>query len=350
VVANTLLRESGDSHQQLTFSASAEDSRYDEMGWADMVTAKTGVQSHKVCPKLSDLFEASKAITWHQDEPFASTSIYAQWRVFELAANAGVKVMLDGQGADEQLAGYHGFFSPYLASLWKTAKFSELLAEMSTLRSMHGYSSVRSLQFLLDAILPNALRQQGRRLLGRPHANPHWLSLAALNAEPIDPFLAWRGTASPDVRTYSIAQMKSSQLQMLLHWEDRDSMAHSIESRVPFLDHRLVEFVVGLPDAYKLQGGVTKRVLREGMTGLLPEPVRMRRDKVGFATPEDVWMRTASNEFLKRADWAIETAGGVLKAEAKTHVRKIINGSERFSSTPWRMICFAEWLQTYAVK
>src|SRR5262249_25125935 len=111
-VANGVLREANAHDQQRTFSACSELRRYDERGFVEAVVAQTGVKAHYVYPSLTGLMQVIDAICWHQDEPFGSTSIYAQWDVFGLAAQAKVKVLLDGQGADEVLAGYHGFFAP----------------------------------------------------------------------------------------------------------------------------------------------------------------------------------------------------------------------------------------------
>ena len=94
-----------------------------------------------------------------------------------------------------------------------------------------------------------------------------------------------------DIRSLCLTLTYASNLQMLLHWEDRNSMANSIEARVPFLDHPLVELMLGLGNNHKIVGGDTKRALRVAMAGILPEKVRQRRDKLGFATPEQTWFR-----------------------------------------------------------
>src|SRR5688572_25308139 len=119
---------------------------------------------------------------------------------------------------------------------------------------------------------------------------------------------------------------------MLLHWEDRDSMAHSIEARVPFLDYRLVEFVIGLPEDYKIAGAQTKRVLREGMRGVLPEKVRARVDKLGFATPEETWLRENDPARFRQAlAEAVDACGGVLRPEVARMVEGMIAGKVPFS-------------------
>ncbi len=347
---NESLRKQDAHALQKTFSACSEVGRFDERSWIDEVVGKTGVDAHYVYPSLDRLFEESPEITWHQDEPFGSTSIYAQWNVFRLAAGNGVKVMLDGQGADEQLAGYHGFFSPRLASLLRSLKWIDLVREVSGMRRLHGYSPMKAAQYLANGVFPQALRDLLRRTQGLTHRAPDWLNADALNCIPADPFAALDGKKSSSIQGFSKVQLTSSTLQMLLHWEDRDSMAHSIEARVPFLDYRLVEFVLGLPDDFKLAEGLTKRVLRVGMSGILPDRIRDRVDKLGFVTAEEVWMREkARDAFRARLDAAIDLSNGILKPSSRNLFEEMAEGIRPFNFQVWRMISFGEWLDRFGI-
>ena len=143
---------------------------------------------------------------------------------------------------------------------------------------------------------------------------PEWLGIGALAAQPRALLETHR-----TLNSLSYAQVVDTNLPKLLHWEDRNSMAHSIESRVPFLDYRLVEFALGLPDEFKLSEGITKRVMREGMEGILPEPIRTRMDKKGFVTPEAIWLRERQPEAFRGA-----FAKGV-------HFNRRIRGRYRFT-------------------
>ena len=137
---------------------------------------------------------------------------------------------------------------------------------------------------------------------------------------------------------------------MLLHWEDRNSMAHSIESRLPFLDFRLVEFLMGLPSELKLSNATTKRVLREAMAGILPESIRMRMDKMGFVTPEEVWVRSeAPDLFRTELRKSIDAAQGILNAKALDYLERVISGKDTFSFLLWRMISFGRWMERFQV-
>ncbi len=348
-VANEQLRALGAERVQKTFSARSSDPRFDEGRFIDAVVRHTGVENRQVDPSPAGLFELLPRIVWHQDEPFGSTSIYAQWQVFGLAAKSGVPVMLDGQGADEQLAGYTSFFPTRFSHLLRRGNFVALLAELRATRQRHGTPARLLAAHTANAMLPESVRQPLRRLARRPAAAAvDWLDLERLSARPGDPFLACAGKAR-SVYDLSVAQLLHTSLPMLLHWEDRDSMAHSIEARVPFLDYRLVELTLGLPEDQKIAKGVTKRVLRDAMRGLLPEEVRTRMDKVGFATAEEQWMRERPDDFRAALRAAVEASRGVLRPSALSLLEDVIAGRQTFSHLPWRMISFGAWMGRFGV-
>lgn len=349
-VANQLLRDQDAHSLQSTFSACADVAKFDERIWIKEVVKKTNVDAHYVVPSLENLFAESPLIAWHQDEPYASTSIYAQWNVFRLAAENDVKVMLDGQGADEQLAGYQAYFAPRLLGLLLKGKWVAFWLEMQMIRRMHGYSMQKLLSSVGSFFLPQRLQNFVRRATGRAYTSPAWLNASALGAEPANPFIKFGGPTN-SIKSLSISQLTATNLQMLLHWEDRNSMAHSIESRVPFLDFRLVEFVLGLPDEYKLSSGITKQVQRAGMSGILPDTIRDRRDKLAFVTPEEVWLKElAPDLFRAKLDLAIQRSGGILKPSAREELEDIISGRRPFNFGVWRMISFGEWLDQFSVE
>jgi asparagine synthase (glutamine-hydrolysing) len=127
-------------------------------------------------------------------------------------------------------------------------------------------------------------------------------------------------------------------------------MAHSIESRVPFLDHELVEFVLGLPDEYKLKSGITKRVQRAGMDGILPDRIRDRMDKIGFQTPEEVWLREqGAPSFIAKLDAAVSASRGILNIECVDMLRDMIAGKRPFNFVIWRLISFGDWVEAFSV-
>ncbi len=350
-IMNSLLREQSAHPLQKTFSACAEVKQFDEREFIDEVVRATAVQAHHVYPPFEELFDTLDSITWHQDEPFGSTSIYAQWHVFKLAAANHVKVMLDGQGADEQLAGYHNYFGTWFAQLFREMRWGVLAREICATHRVHGYSVMWAIKQVANNLLPEWLRQPLRRWVGKASGYTEVLNLRALNARALDPFVTAGASHARSVRDQSHAQLVATTLQMLLHCEDRDSMAHSVEARVPFLDYRLVEYVLGLPDDYRIAGGVTKRILRDAMRGILPERVRMRMDKLGFVTPEEIWLKERSpDEFRNALNAAIQASQGIIEPRARDILEHMIAGRLPFSFQIWRLISFGAWMRVFKIQ
>ena len=128
-------------------------------------------------------------------------------------------------------------------------------------------------------------------------------------------------------------------------------MAHSIEARVPFLDHRLVEFTFNLPDDFLEQNGITKRVMREAMSHILPPAIKDRKDKKGFITPEELWVKHENPElFREKISEAISVTYGIIKPEALTYFDNVVKGKILFDYTYWRLIVFSEWIKKFDVK
>lgn len=344
-LANRLLREKEAANKQKTFSACSDVARFDERHFIDLVVNHTDVEGHYTYPSREKLFDDLDRLIWHQEEPFGSTSMYAQWLVFELVRSQNVKVMLDGQGADEQLGGYHGFMGNRLYDLLTTFQWGQLWKEARSLQARH--QTRQPLKQLAAKMLPEPILQPLRKLMGQSSVAPHWLNLELLTVHDRNPF---QGMPGKTVYEQSRLQMLHSSLPMLLRYEDRNSMAHSVESRTPFLDYRLVEFNMGLPSQYKLSDGWTKHVLRTGMKGVLPEPIRLRVDKIGFATAEEEWIRHQSaNSFRFSLKESLGASQGVLKPEVVDVLDEIIAGKRPFSFLPFRFICFGKWMQQFNV-
>jgi asparagine synthase (glutamine-hydrolysing) len=344
------LSRAGTHGLQRTFSACSHVPRFDERQYIEEVVRDTRVAPSFTYPQVDELFALLDRIAWHQDEPFGSSSIFAQWQVFALAQAAGVKVMLDGQGADEQLAGYGEFFGVNFAQLLRSLRWCSLVVELQQAKRLHGVGLGAAAKQVMDVMLPDALRLPLRRLAGKSSDRPAWIDVAALGAAPGDPLVASGQRHARSVNALSRAQLFHSNLQMLLHWEDRDSMAHSVEARVPFLDHRIVEFALSLPPEYKLHAGMTKRVMREAMRGVLPERIRARTDKLAFVTPEEVWAREqAPQAFVAGVRNAVEASAGILTARALELAQDITAGRAPFSFALWRMVSFGAWMRRFGV-
>jgi len=191
--------------------------------------------------------------------------------------------MLDGQGADEALGGYLGYFGPRLAGLLARGRLFEFARESKMHRSLHDVSFGQQIRLLANELVPSALADQLRHLAGRTVREPAFLNLKRLGAHPLSPHLGSIDLKEP-VRSLSIAQLTSLNLPMLLHWADRDSMAHGVETRLPFLITGWLNFVL-VSRGIQAAGWLTKRVLREGMRGRLPESVRLAATSSALLRP-----------------------------------------------------------------
>jgi len=215
-------------------------------------------------------------------EPLPTTSPYAQYKVMELAQGK-VVVTLDGQGADEQFAGYHYFFGFLYKDLIKNMRLFKLFSELLNYIKLH--KSLLGIQTFLYLILPEKIRTR-IRIVRNGSLMPQFKNS-----------LKFRNSISKNL--YGSGSLKEAlldhfefKLEHLLKWEDHNSMCFSIEARVPFLDHRLVEKVLATKSGLIISKGTTKQLLRGAMKGIMPEKIRLRRDKIGFETPEDEWFRT----------------------------------------------------------
>ena len=272
--------------RQQTFTAYFDDAGFDERPYAEAVVAQTRAQPHWVSFEADELVEELPAIVRAQDEPFGSTSIVAQWHVLRAAKSAGLKVMLDGQGADEILAGYHGYFGPHFADLLRARRLRALRDEVRAYRELHQVGAGATAVALARPFLPERIRwaARGRVRGGSALVHP---DLRGLPATPtVDGF-----RSSSLLRRQMHVILTARGLPELLRYEDRNSMAHSLEARVPFLDIRLVELLFSLEARHLIEGGRTKAVLRRSLADLLPAKVRTRVDKLGFVTPEARWLR-----------------------------------------------------------
>jgi asparagine synthase (glutamine-hydrolysing) len=285
-----------------TFSGLYPDRDCDESFWVEAVERHTGCRGNHIRPQPDgDLLADLQSITWHQDEPTAGPGLYTQFHVMK-RARADVKVILDGQGGDELFAGY----LPYLA-----LRANDLLAGESGTRlagyrlcaSMARHTNLPTLAGITGSPLLStaigAVKQAGAvwSRVKVPETEPPFFhtGLAARNAAG-RPVIRERDKRYPDTLSDTLYwHLVQQSIPALLHYEDRNSMAYSIEARVPYLDHRIVEFALGLDPAYKIRNGWTKWVLRKAAEPVLPEHVAWRRSKLGYPTPFARWLRRMPN-------------------------------------------------------
>jgi asparagine synthase (glutamine-hydrolysing) len=339
-----LLKEKGDTSTQETVSSCFHQSKYDEQEFIDEVIAHTGVRSNKVFPEFDQLFQVLEDIVWHQDEPFGSTSIFAQWCVFKEAKKRNLIVMLDGQGADESLAGYPIYYEAFLISLSKKLRLGRLLEEWSEYKKLPFYSPALVGRRAIKCLLPGKIISRGRAMNTSHEFRFLRQKFRALQLEGFTPKFF------PDILQLSVDQLTLSHLPMLLHYEDRDSMAHSIEARVPFLDYRLVEFILSLPDEYKISRGKTKNILREALSALLPKKIKERKDKMAFVTPEGEWMEQNRNIFRDKLREAGTFFQDFIDGEALLDSFDQKSGNKLvIGSLYWRLIIMHAWALRFNV-
>lgn len=296
---------------------------------------------HSVKLTHEDFFNDINTLIESHAEPFRSTSIYAQYKVMDLAKGKAV-VLLDGQGADEQLAGYTYFFGFYFKELFLNFKWGKLWQEYRSYLKNH--KNNYAIKVFLFLMLPVFLKKIAKR-----YKNSSSLNKAFKNKH--------QDTSTFIKNNFESGSLKQSminhfdyKLEELLRWEDINSMHFSIESRVPFLDFNLVEATLSLPLDSIIKNGTTKHILREAMKGILPEKIRMRQDKIGFQTPEDEWFKT--EKFKKMILEILESESfakrGYVDSKKAIHLYKQhLNDKINISMDIWKWINLELWCRKF---
>ncbi len=328
-----------------TFSSCFEDPAYDERVYILPVVSSTRSTAHFVFPDPKELLDQMMRLVWHQDEPFGSTSIFAQWAVMRQAKQHGVKVLLDGQGADEQLCGYHRAFGAWFADLLAQGRLRRLATELAAYRRLHPALPKELLATLGRSLLPGPLV---RAVRGRMTGSATWLGAEFRRA--FRPRARGERGALTHLRAFERDLLTGNGLRALLHSEDRNAMAFGVEARLPFLDHRLVELLDSLDPACKLRAGQTKAILREAMKGLLPEPVRLRRDKMGFVTPEAQWFRGPISQDVRQvlSDRRTRERGYLDTRAAQRAFEAHVAGRVDLSRAIWRWLNVELWCRCFS--
>jgi asparagine synthase (glutamine-hydrolysing) len=324
------------------FSACFENPEIDERNYISAILSATNAGKHWSFPDGRAFWQSVENIAYHQDEPIGGTSVFAQWSVMRSARQARVPVLLGGQGGDESLCGYRKYYFFHLWHLLRTAN-PRVFREAFQLASS-GTSSHWSLG-TISRYLPSAARNNWSPL--RRLAAPALASAADRSATR-------RALGSArDVSERQKIDLQITSLPKLLRHEDRNSMAHSIETRMPFLDYRLVELAVRFPASLKLRDGWSKWILREAMAGTLPDEVRLRKSKLGFNAPESDWLRSGLGNGHKSL-WAAgdaRLANLLDPRRLETETQLFLSGS-RASLPPealFRALSLRLWAQVHQV-
>jgi asparagine synthase (glutamine-hydrolysing) len=280
------IKKISDGADLSSFSATFPNFEKDESKYINDVKNQFNLKSFTVTPTAEGFITDFEKLCYHQEEPFGSASIYAQFKVFELAKQNDVTVLLDGQGADETLAGYNKYIHWFLQELF-TTKFHVFQQQKKMLvqnKTSFEWGMKNYLAALLPAQTASQLQKKSMSLL---------LNNRAIKRDFVEAFLERDGMYKPIVtKLNDILYFNTMQfgLQELLRYADRNSMAHSREVRLPFLSHELVEFIFSLPPEMKISNGFTKNILRQTMQKSLPASIVWRKNKVGFEPPQKKWM------------------------------------------------------------
>jgi len=323
-----------------TFSFVAPGFAKSEHEWIERVVAATGATSHTVHAAPGELERDLDDLIRSQGEPFGGPSIYAQYRVFRLAREHGVIVTLDGQGGDELFAGYSGYPAQRMHTLLETGRWAAAARFAGAWGTWPGRNRAMMLVESAAQFAPLRVRHGIRRPLFSP-----LFDAARLRERGVDtrfPAVAADRARGARLKTHLRSTMVGYGLPALLRHGDRNSMRFSIESRVPFLDRALTEFLLTLPEDWLIGAdGTSKQILRDAIRGWVPDEVIDRRDKVGFETPEERWLDRLGGErldaehpiaFLKQGRTPTVT-GGMSEREIRWGGR-----------SHWRLINLHRWV------
>lgn len=331
----------GHAHAALqTFSAVFPGFKHDESGYIDLLSNTLNLQSHRASPTANELVNEFEKLCYHQEEPFSSSGIYAQYKVFELAKQKQVKVLLDGQGADEILAGYPKYIHWYLQEVLSRHKLGATQKERSLFRK-NNQPFNWDIKNVFAAFLPSHAamqleKREYKKTITHPYVHPDFLSMLKHQE--------WVGIHKPivtklnDILHFHTTEMG---LEELLRFADRNSMAHGREVRLPFLNHELVEFVFSLPAQLKMHDGWPKYLLRQSMDKKLPPEIVWRKEKVAYEPPQKNWMEeNVMQDYIREAKTKLVNSGILSKKVLEKKIEPMAAHEDK--NYDWRYLCAAQ--------
>ena len=310
-------------------TASSGDAENDETRWAGKMAMHSDLDWHQVAIDQTQFGDLTAQLAKVQEEPFPTPSIYLQYCVFKKAAELNCKVMLDGQGGDETLLGYSRYYPAYLLSLRGMERIKGI-SNVSRHSKLSIFDVVKyAAYFLMPSVRRGALAARAKRYL-------YPSVMKYVDWTPIDRL----ASAYSSVSTLQIVEILTTQLPRLLMYEDKNSMAHSIESRLPYLDYRLVELAVSISGDFKMREGWSKWALRKVSERHLPHEIAWRRDKIGFEAPSADLLRDNRRAITER----IESS-----EIGREWLRRNIRVGELDTREIWKWYFVACWEQAYGV-
>ena len=330
-----------------TFTACYDDSKLDESSWAASVSDFVGSEWHRVYPSEDGLVEDLKDFVYCQDFPFGSTSMYAEYCVMRLARENGITVLLNGQGADEYFSGYTSYYPEYFYEMFRNRAFGSLFNEMRNMRNAPIPLRNVLLNLAKKSILncvPSSLRDH---MLNKRLPALKYMQDALMDVSKDSKSYHSIGVPKGSLNAFLFQRMSGKGLQSQLRSEDRSSMHFSVETRPLFADDLpLIEYVFSLPSSYKIKDGWSKYLLRNAMKGVLPENVRTRVDKIGYATPMEKWLCSRKDDFLDY--FSGDVASYIDVGAIKESWRKSSAGeAQSLPQDFWRFLNFAIWYDLF---
>lgn len=329
-----ILHNEGKAEIQKTYTACYDDSGIDERKYVEEVIRQTNSTKYYCFPDLKGLIEDFDKMVWHQEEPFTGSTVYAQWSVFKKIHETGIKVVLDGQGSDEILLGYFSFFPFHLKRFMLNPFrfFSEFFRGIET-------TNLGLIKFSENLVYFNTPSIRYRHVLSNAKSFLNRDFIYSKNRRNVFNIMV----ASSGLDENRLSNLWNISLPSLLRYEDKNSMAFSVEARLPFLDHRLVEFIFSIPYDYLIKNGWTKFVLRESMRDKIPEDIRMRKGKIAFSVPQKKWLGEMSL-YLKEV---FDEDSIVLKFIDKERVMNALKRNDYNDKVFFRVFNLQRWIKVF---
>jgi asparagine synthase (glutamine-hydrolysing) len=340
----------GDDLELNSFSFIAPPSYFNEEAWIKIASDAFGAKSHTIAIDPSNIEKDIDALIQLQGEPFGSTSIYAQYKVMQLAHTHNIKILLDGQGADEIFAGYRPFLAARLAEFLRCGKIIEATKFLTHIAKLTDNSLHKTICQAFGEFLPESAKLPIRKLLGlSPEPiwlNPKWLQ----EHRNIQNFPARSSNSKDLLHSQLYDCLTSKVLPALLRYQDRNSMAFSIETRVPFLTKKLVEAAYACPSNYLIsEKGMTKSIFRTAMQDLIPKAIINRQDKIGFTTPEAEWLTTLSPWIKNNLNNSDSLLPFFNRKDFMVYFKKFLAGTVPYDPKIWRINNLIRWANIYDV-
>ena len=324
-----------------TVTSCFSDRKFDEQKFSDIVSETTGFKSNKIFGdnQAIDRLAILKKMIYHQDQPIATGSHFSEFNVFSEASKHGFIVMLDGQGSDEYLGGYPEFKTIYFKFLLMNLKFKCLKKYVNYEVSLTNVSFRQIVKREFKSLFYFPLIQKLKHLLKREFQE---------YPPEISSLLVKKETNPKNFHQLSVLELEQISIPYQLHSEDRNSMFFSIESRLPFLDYRLVEFCLSLPDEYKLREGYSKKILRDAISSL-PKEIKERKDKMGFVSPDEVWVKENAAFFLEKFNQAFKKYN-FINASFIDQFNKFMKGQRAYETKYFRAMSLVVFCEEFELE